>query len=743
MSENIKENIGEMLDYQESSDQQLGAKVLALTGFETRQKSIVESSFAKARQSGEKLSGKPSEKRNLSYLSRLEKLIAKRGTHLEQKLWEATIEKRGLLLEEEDITEATWESVRQELRDAGHGYIELTDSSKHEYYEKWRELQRKSLEKWARYLGDEHSPYPIWFKIYAWDGMTKMGHFDLKTSQFQNRNKTTIAPYPEPNPEILAKVFEIVSHYFGDSKKEIYTEEGTRNIPLEKIVQTGNFSKIYSAVITPPEKTEDVHGEWVEYGLGDEDDIALAAQGTGWCVASSAVGGHYLRYGTYGQNNNNRHNKERDANNHSKFILFRLVDPETGVLARDACASIRLDPNGKVAEISGLQEWQSLDDSLVPIVEEKVRSLPGGEKFLEAFADKKMLIILDHKMQNGEDLTKEELIFLYELERPIKALSTYYDTDPRIEELKGEYDIEYCLDKGIDVNHLISHMESGDIGDNLETLLAHGADVDQLVSHMDYCDIVDNLETILTHTTDINHLVSNMDPDIICDNLETFLAHGATIDINHLVARMTFYSIIGNLETLLAHGATIDINQLISDKTIRYLPVELETLFNYGIDFDHLVSNMHPDFITENLETLLAHGADIKQLVLRMSPHSITEKLETLLAHGADVEQLIPRISPYSIPKHLDTLLAYGADIDQLVLRTKPHIVAEYLDAFLAHGATIDIDQLILKIMPQRFIKCIDSLLAHGVDINKIIARMDQGSIDRNRELLRRYGANV
>ena len=131
MSENIKENIGEMLDYQESSDQQLGAKVLALTGFETRQKSIVESSFTKARQSGEKLSGKPSEKRNLSYLSRLEKLIAKRGTHLEQKLWEATIEKGGLLLEEEDITEATWESVRQELRDAGHGYIELTDSSKH------------------------------------------------------------------------------------------------------------------------------------------------------------------------------------------------------------------------------------------------------------------------------------------------------------------------------------------------------------------------------------------------------------------------------------------------------------------------------------------------------------------------------------------------------------------------------------------------------------------------------------
>lgn len=124
-------------------------------------------------------------------------------------------------------------------------------------------------------------------------------------------------------------------------------------------------------------------------------------------------------------------------------------------MAENACASVRLDVYGQVAEISGLNDGQALEDSLIPQVEEKVRSLPGGERFLKAFADKKQLIALDRKMQSGEDLTTAELEFLYETDRPIDTLDTYNGYDPRVYELKEKYGIEYALEHGVSLDKML------------------------------------------------------------------------------------------------------------------------------------------------------------------------------------------------------------------------------------------------------------------------------------------------
>ena len=124
-----------------------------------------------------------------------------------------------------------------------------------------------------------------------------MGRYDKRKGNYGTRNKTTVAPYPNPDAEVLAGVFDVVNRYYGNGEEEFYTEEGERNIKLEQIVQSGSFPKIFNAIqqdiapiVEPPENPEDVHGEWVEYELGDEDDIARAARGTGWCVASPSVG---------------------------------------------------------------------------------------------------------------------------------------------------------------------------------------------------------------------------------------------------------------------------------------------------------------------------------------------------------------------------------------------------------------------------------------------------------------------
>ena len=627
-------------------NQQLGSRILTQVGYENRHKEIVESSFNKARKRGEKLLGKNNERRNYAYLSRLEKLIDKYGNDGEKRLWQKSIN-NDLLVKYEDIPESYWNSKRQELRDNGDGSVELTESLKHKYYEKERELQKGSLEKWANYLGDEHSPYPLWFKVYAWDGMTKMGRYNKGKGKYETRNESTVAPYPNPDAEVLARVFDVVNHYHGNNEREFYTEEGERNIKLEQIVQSGSFPKIFNAIqqdiapiIEPPEKAEDVHGEWLEYGLGDEDDIARAARGTGWCVASSSVGRHYLEYGTYGHDdeyNDIGNIEENNSNqqNHAKFILFHLKDEKTGKLAKNACASIRLDPDGQVAEISGLKVGQALDDSLVSTVEKKVKSLPNGEKFLEAFADKNRLITLDRKMKNKQDLSKDDLEFLYEIHKPIKTLDTYNSYDPRIDELKQQYGIEYALDNGVDVNQLVSNLDSYDIAKNLDTLINHGANISQLVSEMDSDDIADHLDTLINHGANISQLTSNLHSDDIVRNLDILINHGVDINIDQLVSNLASYDIAKNLDTLINHGANID--QLVFNLDPYDTINNLDTLINHGANIDQLVSNLGSHRIIKNLDILINHGANIDRLVSNLRSHKIINNLDTLINHGANI----------------------------------------------------------------------------------------------------------
>jgi len=63
----------------------LGASALSVANFDIRHRGIVDSSFEKARQSGEKLPGQNRERRNYAYLSRLDKLVEKHGNEIEKR----------------------------------------------------------------------------------------------------------------------------------------------------------------------------------------------------------------------------------------------------------------------------------------------------------------------------------------------------------------------------------------------------------------------------------------------------------------------------------------------------------------------------------------------------------------------------------------------------------------------------------------------------------------------------------
>ncbi len=359
---------------QRAKERHLGASVLSGAGFQERQAQIVDSSLAKEMARGETLSGKNGERRNLAYLTRLERMIDRYGTELERKLWDASVEK--LIIAPEDIEEDYWKTQEQILRDEGRGRT-ISDEEKAVYAREVQRQQRESLHDWANYLGDEDAPYPLWFKVYAWDGMSKMGVFDKEKGEFKKRNKHTVAPYPRLNEAVLAKVYEAVVDFYKykntKDKTAGKTDAEERDKRLDALVQSGNFNKIYSKFLLEqkvlpktPERTEDVQGEWVEYLPGQEEELAIAAEGTPWCVVASTVGRDYLNYGRHVADDGDAgwdddyddeyYENDDQWQNGAKFILFHLKDPETQVLADSACASIRLGCDGKVAEISGLNE---------------------------------------------------------------------------------------------------------------------------------------------------------------------------------------------------------------------------------------------------------------------------------------------------------------------------------------------------------------------------------------------------
>ena len=672
---------------------EIGSKVLSLVNFESKHKDIVESSFNKARQNKEKLPGKNNERRNFAYLSRLNNMVEKYGDKAERKLWEASAE--NLVMDYEDIPDAYWKQQEQILRDNGQGR-ELSEYEKEILAEDLIDKQRQSITSWANYLGDKNCPYPLWFKVYAFDGISKMSNaLNLDDADYNRRDNTTALSFPKLNAEILAKVYRQINDFYGVDKED-WLSKHSDDEKLVSLVKSANFPKLYAkelvdtkVILKTPERTEDVHGDWFEYKLGDEEEIASLAEGTKWCVVDPNVAHNYLVYGRYDHSRNTGANKESSSK--AKFIIFRLEDPNSpGVFASNGSASIRLDPDGKVAEISGLNNGQAVEDALVPIVKEKALSLPGGEKYLQKFDDKQTLIKLDNKMKEGEDLTKEELSFLYELDRPIATLDTYNREDPRIPELKEKYGIEYALEKGVDANKMVASLDSCDIAKNLDSFLKQGADINNTVNHMKAYDIAKNLDSLLKQGANINNTINNMDSYRIAKNLDTLLEHGA--DINNI----------------------LDYNMLSED-----IAEELDSLLKHGADINIILDNMTPEDVSSRLDSLLKHGADINNIIDNMEAEDIAEDLDYLLERGADINNAVRRMDSSDIVRNLDYLLEHGADINNTVSNAVSHMysddIAKNLDIFIKHGA----------------------------DVNNIIKKMGKKAIEDNIDLLRKYGANL
>ena len=700
----------------------------------------------------EKIPGEnPKDRKNYAYLERLDLAIERGGNKLEKRIWQESIKNFAPIIEKENINNKSWLQLKKAFDDNRKGQglpsVEYTESEMNKDYERLRQNQIDSINSWTEYLGNKETPFPTWFKIYAFNSVIKMGRYNQVDGKYENRDKSTIAPYPKVSPAALALTLDAVNDFFGQDKEKWFTEH-TDDDQLNAIVKSGNFGKIYTHFfketykpIPTPERTEDIKGEWFDFYPGQETELAEAAQGTPWCIASEHQGAYYLKTNL------------NIANNKARFRLFKLEN-ESSVdgMSKTACASIRFNTEGKVDEISGLKngDRQTIEDSLIPIVEQEVLKYPlNPEKhFKEKFRDKKELIRLQDKAKKGEEITLDEYAFLYEKNREIFTLDTYKGPDLKIAELRNIYNLSRLLqgeDKdAIDQDLLIQKLEcvlektsSNDIVANFDTLLEKGFDINTILNKMDSHGISCHIDTLLEKGIDINAIFNKLNSDDVSQSLDTLLEKG--FDINTIFNKLDSHGISYNIDTFLEKG--IDINTIFNKLNSHDVSQNLNTLLENGIDINTIFNKLDSYNISRTLDALLENGIGINTIFNKLDSYDITKNLTTLLENGIDVNVIFDKLDSYDITKNLDTFLEKGINFNTIFNKLGSYGISQSINTLLENG--IDINVIFDKLDSYDITKSLNTLLENGIDANVIFDKLDSYGVSYHLDTLLENGIDI
>ncbi len=370
---------------------------------------------------GEKVSQNPAE-RIQNYLERLKSIFEiedpTKKERVVKKLKNILYEK--FVIKENDIPESYFEIQRNFAKEQGYGDIKIERETRRQLSEVIITDQKSSLDNWLNYLSSDDAIYPDWFKYWVFRSAMGIGKYDKERKQFTKRDqKTTIAPFSDINREALAHLLDIIEKKYSKSKIEFESFDENQKKEFGKFLQNESFAKLYAFAIeevdhTSTERMAIVEGKWIKYDKGS-DYIplvkSLSGFGTGWCTVGESTAKNQLKGGD--------------------FYVYYSID-ENGV-ARIPRVAIRMQDN-KIAEIRGIAEQQNLDPYIGDVVKNKLLEFPDGSTYEKKTLDMKLLTQIDKKTKAKQELVREELIFLYEINNKIEGFG--FQRDPRIKEIK-------------------------------------------------------------------------------------------------------------------------------------------------------------------------------------------------------------------------------------------------------------------------------------------------------------------
>lgn len=376
------------------------------------------------KQTGEKISQNPS-LRIQNYLNRFTEIIERKEPAKRERGIEALkqVFHGKFVIKEEEIPESYFDGQKRLAREQGHGDIEISKEMRKQLTEVIITDQKGSLDQWIDYLSSNDATYPDWLKYYAFRSILGMGEYDKENKQFTKRSKGTVKPFPDINREALAYVLDAILKKTKKENISIQIQNEEEKKEFEKLLESENFAKLYAFAIdkvTPTSKSAltNTKGEWVKYRQGrDHRPLveSLQGHGTEWCTAGESTAEAQLKNGDF-------------------YVYYSLDKNGKPNIPR---AAIRMQGNG-IAEVRGVGLDQNLDQFIAPVVQAKMKEFPDGKVYEKKAGDMKYLTSIEHKAQLGKELTKDELIFLYEMNNKIEGFG--YKRDPRIKELRSQRD---------------------------------------------------------------------------------------------------------------------------------------------------------------------------------------------------------------------------------------------------------------------------------------------------------------
>ncbi len=286
---------------------------------------------------------------------------------------------------------------------------ELSEDEKNNLLEIVRTSQKESLDVWLDFLID--SEYPIWFKYYLIRGVLKSGSYDKEIDKITKRTKTSAFPFLEFNQGIVEKMF----NYLSSLMKVEFDEN---------IVGSLNFQKLYVKFLKEGKSIDD-EGIWVKYPRHSSADKLVSdiiGYNTGWCINQKEIASNYISYGNF------YIYYSKDKNN--EFKVPRIAIRTFG---------------DSIQEIRGIIDNQNLERSMFKILNDKLEEFPYIGNSRKALEDFQRLSLIEDKMNNNEELSNEELCFLYEIGDTIESFG--YSADRRINEIRNKRNMVDDLNK--------------------------------------------------------------------------------------------------------------------------------------------------------------------------------------------------------------------------------------------------------------------------------------------------------
>ncbi len=390
----------------------------------------------KEARTGEKVPQKP-EVRIENYLDRLKELTDREDPAERERGIETL--KRALyirhVIRPKNIPESAYLLEQRIVREQGHGDVPITEEFKERKTQQIIDSQRHSLDRWVDYLTSEDADYPDWAKYWALRSVLEMGKLEKKEDEngkeavyFKKRRKDTVASFAPRNPRALARTISALKAQLEQKNKPKEKRETIENLSkkltpeeFQKLASTEEFSKIYSQFLLeiPEYSTEglqETRGEWVKYDQGS-DPTPLVASLDGypleWCTADINTANTQLQGGDF-------------------YVYYSINENGEAVIPRLA---IRMQEES-IAEVKGIALDQNIDPYIADVAKAKMQEFPDGKAYEKKSEDMKKLTQIEEKTKTGKELSKNELIFLYEIDAPIQGFG--YEKDPRIKEIRDQ-----------------------------------------------------------------------------------------------------------------------------------------------------------------------------------------------------------------------------------------------------------------------------------------------------------------